>query len=144
MVSKTITVTILQNGPMCAIPVSFDSKAVFGAIRAPVRVTLNGYTFRSTIASMGGKLSVPIRKSNREAAAVSGGDTVKVKIEADLEERKVVAPPDLVAALESNPTAKKSWPKLSYTRQREYVESIENAKKLETRIRRIDKIVKEV
>ena len=144
MVSKTITVTILQNGPMCAIPVSFDSKAVFGAIRAPVRVTLNGYTFRSTIASMGGQLFVPLRKSNREAAAVNGGDTVKVKIEADLEERKVVAPPDLVAALESNPTAKKSWPKLSYTRQREYVESIENAKKPETRMRRIDKIVKEV
>ncbi len=68
MISKTFKATTLREGSMCAIPVTFDPKRVFGKVRAPVKVTLNGYTYRSTIASMGGPPFIPLRKSHREAA----------------------------------------------------------------------------
>jgi len=100
---------------MCAIPVPFDPKEVFGKVRAPVKVTVNGFTFRSTIALMGGQTFIPLRKSNREAAAVEGGDLVKVKISTDTEARIVKAPSDLAKALKAKPNLWKHWGKLSYT-----------------------------
>jgi hypothetical protein len=75
MPHKTVTVTIYREGSLCLIPVNFDPTAAFGKIRAPVKVTLNGYTYRSTIASMGGITGIPLRKSNREAAGLVGGTT---------------------------------------------------------------------
>ena len=91
MVSKTVDVSILQDDGMCAVPIAFDPAAVFGKVRAPVKVTINGYTFHSTIARMGGQTFIPLRKSNRDAASVKGGDRVKVKIEFDPVERTVEA-----------------------------------------------------
>jgi hypothetical protein len=70
---------------MCFIPVPFDPKLVFGKVRAPVKVTLNGYTFRSTITAMGGVTRIPLRKSNREAAGLDGTETLPVRIELDAE-----------------------------------------------------------
>jgi len=64
--ARTVTVTLLHDGSMCAVPVPFDPKAVFGKVRAPVKVTLNGYTFNSTIASMGGVACIPFRRGQRE------------------------------------------------------------------------------
>ncbi len=61
---------------MCFIPVTFDPKTVFGKTRAPGKVTVNGYTYRSTIAAMGGPPCIPLRKSNREAAGLEGGETL--------------------------------------------------------------------
>jgi hypothetical protein len=61
MPTKTFKTTIYRDGPMCFIPVSFDLRAVFGKIRAPVKVTLNRYTYRSTIASMGGTVCIASR-----------------------------------------------------------------------------------
>jgi Domain of unknown function (DUF1905) len=81
MTSKVVKVKIVREGSMCFVPVPFDPKAVFGIVRAPVKVTLNGYTYRSTIASMGGTVCIPLRKSNREAAGLEGGETVDVKID---------------------------------------------------------------
>jgi hypothetical protein len=73
MRSQTITVQIHRDGAMCFLPVPFDQKAVFGKVRAPVKVTLNGYKYRSTIAAMGGVTCIPLRKSNRKAAGLRGG-----------------------------------------------------------------------
>ena len=137
MSSKTYQTTILRDGSMCAIPVTFDPKAVFGKVRAPVRVTLNGYTFRSTIAAMGGPCFIPFRKSHREAAGLEGGETLMVTLELDTEKREVKPPADLVKALKASPGALDRWRALSYTHQREHVEAIEDAKKPETRVRRI-------
>ena len=137
MSSKTFKTTILRDGSMCAIPLTFDPKAVFGKVRAPVRVTLNGYTFRSTIAAMGGPCFIPFRKSHREAAGLEGGETLQVRLELDTEKREVKPPPDLVKALKAQPPALERWRALSYTHQREHVEAIEGAKKPETRARRI-------
>jgi len=141
MKSKIVEVTILSDGGMCAIPVPFDPKDVFGKVRAPVKVTVNGYTFRSTIARMGGVTFIPLRKSNRQAAAIEGGEIVKVIIAADIDARVVEVPADLDRALKGKPGLWKLWTQLSYTNQRESVQSILGAKKPETRERRIESVI---
>ena len=127
---------------MCFIPLPFDPRAVFGKLRAPVKVTLNGFTYRSTIAAMGGPPCIPLRKSNREAAGLEGRETLKIRLELDTDKREVTPPRDLVAALKAIPSAFERWRALSYSHQREHVEAIEGAKKSETRARRIDAAVR--
>jgi hypothetical protein len=129
---------------MCFLPLTFDPKAVFGKVRAPVKVTLNGYTFRSTIAAMGGPPCIPLRRSNREAAGLEGGETLQVRLELDTDTREVKPPADFVKALKASAPAWDRWGELSYTHQREHVEAIEEAKKPETRIRRIDNAVRAI
>jgi len=126
---------------MCFIPLTFDPKAIFGKVRAPVKVTLNGYTYRSTIAAMGGPPCVPLRKSNREAAGLEGGEVIKVRLELDTDKREAKAPADLATALKSTPGMWERWSALSYTHQREHVEAVEGAKKSETRAWRIEKAI---
>jgi hypothetical protein len=135
--SKTFTTTIYRNGGICFIPLTFDPTPVFGKVRAPVRVTLNGYTYRSTIAAMGGPPCIPLRKSNREAAGLEGGETLEVRLDLDVEKREVKPPADLVKALKAAPPRWDRWRELSYSHQREHVEAIADAKKLETRTRRV-------
>jgi hypothetical protein len=142
MSSKTFKTTIYRDGSMCFIPLTFHPKAVFGKIRAPVRVTLNGYTYRSTIAAMGGPPCIPLRKSNREAARLEGGETLDVRLDLDIEKREVKPPADFVKALKAAPPAWARWRELSYSHQREHAEAIEDAKKPETRTRRIAGAVK--
>lgn len=137
MPHKTVNVTIHREGSACYIPVNFDPKAVFGKIRPPVKVTLNGYTYRSTIASMCGVTGIPLRKSNREAAGLTGGEKIAVTIELDAEPREVEPPHDLARALHAGRQRLKKWQSLSYTRRREMAEAIENAKKPATRARRL-------
>jgi hypothetical protein len=141
MISKTFETTIIREGSMCFVPVPFDPKPIFGRIRAPVKVTLNGHTFRSTIAAMGGVVCVPLRKSNREAAGLEGGETIEVTLELDTGTRSVELPADLKDALRAAPPALERWNDLSYTHQREYAEAIEAAKRPDTRRRRIDAAV---
>lgn len=129
---------------MCFIPVPFDPKPVFGKVRAPVKVTLNGYTFRSTIAAMGGTVCLPLRKSNREAAGLEGNETLDVNLELDTDTREVKAPADLVKALKAAPPAWDRWQELSFSHQREYAEAVDDAKKPETRARRIESAVKAI
>ncbi|WP_223966573.1 YdeI/OmpD-associated family protein [Bradyrhizobium sp. RD5-C2] len=136
MTRKMFEATIVLEGGACFIPLTFDPKLVFGKICAPVLVTLNGYNYRSTIASMGGQACIPLRKSNREAAGLKGGETLQVTLELDAEKRTVDIPPDLDKAL--TPAARARWDQLSYTHQREYVEAINEARKPETRARRIE------
>ena len=129
---------------MCFIPLNFDPESVFGKLRAPVRVTLNGYTYRSTIAAMGGPPCIPLRKSNREAAGLQGGETIEVRLDLDTEKREVKPPADFVKALKAVPRAWERWRELSYSHRREHVEAIEGAKKPETRARRIEASVQTI
>jgi hypothetical protein len=142
-VTKTFKAAIVRDGSMCYIPLTFDPKAVFGKTRAPVTVTLNGYTFRSTIAAMGGSPFIPLRKSNREDAGLEGGERIDVRLDLDIEPRVVKPPADLVKALKAA-SAWDRWQELSFTHQREHVEAIEDAKKPETRVRRIERAVQMV
>ena len=137
---KTFTTKLLRDGSMCAIPVPFDPKHEFGRVRAPVKVTIDGYTYRSTIAAMGGPPCIPVRRSHQQAAGIADKNTVTVTVELDTGKREVKAPADLVKALKAA-SAWDRWKQLGYTHQREHVEAIEEAKKPATRSRRIEKAV---
>ena len=137
MPAKTVRVRVFRDESMCMIPVPFDPKPLFGKVRAPVSVTLNGYTFRSTIAVMGGEMFVPFRRSNREAAGLEGGETLSVTFALDEAKREVKPPADLARALKAAPPAWERWREMSFTHQREYAEAVEEAKRPETRQRRV-------
>jgi hypothetical protein len=138
------TGTVKRHGGPGFIELPFDPKAVFGKVRAPVKVTLNGYTFRTTVAAMGGPACVGLRTSHREAAGLEGGETIEVRLDLDEEPRVVTPPADLVKALKATPSAWDRWRELSYTHQREHAEAVESAKKPETRARRIAKAIEMV
>jgi hypothetical protein len=142
VIERSFTTTIISDddSSMCAIEVPFDPREVFGKVRAPVRVTINDHTYRSTIARMGGQTWIPLRRSNREAAKVEGGQTVRVTLVLDEEPRVVRPPADFVRALKAG-KAWGRWKELSFTHQREYAEAIAEAKKPETRQRRITQAV---
>jgi len=141
MVTKAYRTTIVRDASMSYVPVPFDPKTVFGKALPPVKVTLNGYTYRSTICTMGGVTGIPLRRSNREAAGLEGGETLRVHLDLDTDERTVTPPAALVKALKAAPPAWQRWRELSYSHQREYAESIEGAKKPETRARRLQAAV---
>jgi Bacteriocin-protection, YdeI or OmpD-Associated/Domain of unknown function (DUF1905) len=134
---QTFSATVVRDGPSCYVLLPFDPKAVFGTVRAPVVVTIAGYTFRSRIVAMGGPICVGLRESHRRAAGLEGGETVKVQVGLDTAARTVTAPADLLRALKAVPGALDAWKASSYTHQREHVEAIEGAKKPETRERRV-------
>jgi len=112
--------------------------------KPPIKVTLNGYTYRSTVAVMGGKFMVGVNSTVRAESGVQGGDTLDVTIVLDTEERKVTVPDALKKALDKNPAAKRLFESLSYSRQRMHAESIASAKTPETLQRRIDKSISEL
>ena len=105
--------------------------------RPPVRVTLHEHTYRTTVARMGGRFLVPVSAEVRRAAGVTAGDQLDVGIELDDAPRTVDVPADLAAALAEAPAAAQAWEKLAYTHQKEWARSVEDAKKPETRARRI-------
>jgi len=111
--------------------------------RHRVLVTIGGHTYRSTIAVYGGEFMLPLSAANREAAGVKAGDVTEVAIELDQEERTVEVPDDLAQALQEHGVSE-VFAALSYSRQRERVESVTSAKQTETRVRRIAKIVGEL
>lgn len=131
-----------ERSAACAIHFPFDVEQTFGVRgRVPVRGTLNGVPFRSSIFKMGGRHFMVVNRRLREASGVSGGETVSVRIERDTEPRVVTPPADFARALKANGAARAAWDKLNYTHRREHVEHIEDAKKPETRQRRIEKSV---
>ena len=109
--------------------------------RPPVRVTINGQTYRSTVAVMGGKFLVGVSAENRAKTGVAGGDEVDVQLELDTQPREVTVPPDFAQVLTKNPAAQKTFETLSYSKKQAIVLSIEAAKTPETRARRIEKAV---
>jgi hypothetical protein len=138
---RTFKGTLEAEGDGCLIRVPFDVKEAFGKARAPVKVSLGKYSYRSTVAVYGGEYFVGVRRSHREAAGVSAGDTVAVALELDTQPRVVEVPADLKKALARHAGAKVAWEKLSFTHQREHIEAIEQAKKPETRTRRVAKAI---
>ena len=109
--------------------------------RPPVRVTLSGHTYRSSVGSMGGRFMIPVTAEVRQVTGVKAGDQVAIDLELDTEVRSVEVPPDLAAALAADPEAKRFFETLSYSNQRRHVEPIEQAKTDDTRRRRIEKSV---
>ncbi len=132
-----------EGGEVCSINIPFDVEKTFGGRnRVPVRGTLNGAPFRSSVFRMGGDCHfMVVNRRLREAAGVSGGETVPVTMERDDAPRTVTPPPDFARALRASEEARATWDKLSYTHRREHVEHIEEAKRPDTRQRRIEKSI---
>jgi hypothetical protein len=112
--------------------------------RPPVRVTINGYTYRSTIAVMGGRYLLGVNAENRAGAGIAAGDQVDVDIELDTQPRQVAVPAALTTALDHNPAARQRFDELSYSNQLRHALAVDGAKTPETRQRRIDKILQEL
>jgi Bacteriocin-protection, YdeI or OmpD-Associated/Domain of unknown function (DUF1905) len=130
--------TVEREGTGTFVRVPPDVVAKLGSRkRPPVRVTVGGHTFRSTVAVYGDDFYLPLNAANRKAAGVASGDTVDVTIELDEEPRVVQVPDDLAAALAVDTSAAAAFEGLSYSHQREYVEWIDEAKRAETRARRV-------
>ena len=135
--------TVLEqhdNMDATGITIPFDVKEVFGAKRVPVRVSINDAEYRTTVFYMGGRYMMAVPKVFRHAAGIKAGEKITVTMEKDTEKRTVEVPKDLAAALESSRLSE-SFSKLSYTLQKEAVNSVSEAKKEETRARRIEKII---
>lgn len=115
--------------------------ALGGSKRPPVVVTINGFTYRSTIAAYNGVYLLPVSADVRAASGVSAGDELSVTVELDTAERTVAVPADLADALSGSPAARDFFDTLSFSNQRGYVDWIESAKKPETRQARIEKSV---
>ena len=111
--------------------------ALAGGKKPKVYVTINGHTYRSSVAVMGGTSLVGVSAENRAAAGVAAGDTITVDLRLDNDPRVVEVPEDFAAALAANPVAAAAWAKLSYSHQQQHVLAIEAAKAADTRARRV-------
>ena len=127
------------------IPVPVDVVEALGSGKRPkVKVGLNGYTYRSSVASMHGEYMISVSAEVRERAGVAAGDDVVVEVELDTEPRDVTLPPDVVEALNADPRLAARFDELSYSNKRRILLSIEGAKTPETRTRRINKAIEDL
>jgi hypothetical protein len=130
--------TMFPIGNNTGIEVPAEVVTALGAgKRPPVVVNVNGYEYRSTVAPMGGKNLLPFSADRREESGIEGGDAIDVELTLDTAPRTVEIPDDLQSALNSSATATAAWDKLSYTHRKEHVRSVLDAKRAETRARRI-------
>ena len=109
--------------------------------RPPVRVTINGYTYRSTVAPMGGRYLIGVSAENRAGAGVAGGETHDIALELDDAPRVVELPPDFAAALAAEPAARATFDRLSPSNQGYHVTLLASAKTEDTRQRRLEKSI---
>jgi hypothetical protein len=109
--------------------------------RLPVKVTINGYTYRTTVAVYGGKFYLGVRREIGEAAGVAAGDQLTVRLEYDAELRTVDLPDALRAALQADAAMAAAFGRLSYTRKKEFVQWVTGARRPETQRRRMEQVV---
>jgi hypothetical protein len=119
-------------------------EALGGGKRPAVTITINGHSWKSRVAIMRGRYLLGLSNANRKSAGVVTGDEVEVELEIDAGPRVVVEPADFARALDADPIARSTCDRLSYSRKREHVLAIENAKKAETRIRLIERALAEL
>jgi len=112
--------------------------------RPPVRVTINGHTYRNTVAVYGGVFMLGVSAEHRAAAGVQAGDELDIDIELDTAPREVAVPADFAAALDADADARRFFDGLSYSHKQRHVFAIEQAKTAETRQRRIDKAISDL
>jgi hypothetical protein len=109
--------------------------------RPPVTVTINGYTYRNTVAVMNGGYMIGVAGEHRAPAGIVGGEDVDVDLELDSAPREVTVPPELAAALAADPAAKATFDKLSYSNKSWHTLQVTGTNNPETRARRIEKSI---
>ncbi len=130
------------NNAWCFLPVPLDVRKLFGKVRVPVRGTINGFPFRSTIMVLRGQYLIQFNKQLQEGANAKAGDIVKVVFDADHQPRTVKVPRYLSKSLATNKKAKEAYEKLAYSHQKRFVDWVADAKTEETRHRRMEKMTK--
>jgi Bacteriocin-protection, YdeI or OmpD-Associated/Domain of unknown function (DUF1905) len=131
------------RGPAAAVVLDDDQVAVVGegAKRFPVVATVNGYTWRTSVARMGGEFLLGLNREVRASAGAQAGDEVEVRLELDAAPREVEVPESLAAALAADPQARASFESMAFSHRKEYARWITEAKREETRQRRVQQAV---
>ena len=144
MAKKSFTTTISNkvNTVACWIELPFDPKEVFGSMRAPVKVTVREYTYRTTTFKMSGMIFVPFNKAAQAGSNCFGGEKVRVLMESDIAPRIIRPPAELAKVLKDKPALHAAWKSLSYTNKKAMANSIREAKLDETRKRRLANAVR--
>ena len=135
----TLTTTLLARGPAAAVVLNDEQVAAVGegAKRFPVRATINGYSWRTTVTRMRGEFLLGLSREVRQAAGVEAGDEAEVVIELDTAPREVDVPEALAEALADDAAAKAAFEGLAFTHRKEYARWIAEAKREDTRERRV-------
>jgi hypothetical protein len=139
MGSVRLSATLVPRGPAAAVVLDDEVVATVGegARRFPVVATVNGYTWRTTVARMRGEFLLGLNRAVREEAGVEAGDSVDVSLELDTAPREVEVPEALATRLADDPAAREAFNRLAYTHRKEYARWIDEAKRDETRRRRV-------
>lgn len=135
----TLQTTLVARGPAAAVVLNEEQVAAIGegAKRFPVRATINGHTWQTSVSPMRGEFLLGLNRVVREAAGVEAGEAVEATIELDTAPREVEVPSALAGALAADPAASRAFEALSFTHRREYARWIDEAKRSETRERRV-------
>ncbi|MBV9336363.1 MAG: DUF1905 domain-containing protein [Solirubrobacterales bacterium] len=130
---------LVPRGPAAAVVLDDEQVAAIGegAKRFPVRATVNNYTWRTTVTRMRGEFLLGLNREVRESAGVKAGDNVEVAIELDTDPREVEIPEPLARALSADPDAQAAFERLAFTHRKEYARWVGEAKREETRDRRV-------
>lgn len=143
MGSLQLTTTLVARGPAAAVVLDDEQVAAVGegAKRFPVIATVNGYSWRTTVTRMRGEFLLGLNHEVRESAGVEAGDTVEVAIDLDIIPREVDVPEKLTTALAADPAAKAAFEGLAFTHRKEYARWVADAKREETRDRRVTETI---
>jgi hypothetical protein len=140
--SQTFTAKVTPAGNATGVDVPAGVVEAFQAGKRPkVAITINGHTWRSSVASMGGRFLVGISADNRAASGIARDDEVEVTLELDTQPRVVAEPADLAEALDADPQVRDAFNLLPFGLRRKHVTAIEDAKSAQTRQRRITKLI---
>jgi bacteriocin resistance YdeI/OmpD-like protein/uncharacterized protein DUF1905 len=139
MGTARLTATLVPRGPAAAVVLDGEHVAAVGegAKRFPVVATVNDYTWRTTVTRMRGEFLLGLSRAVRQEAGVEAGDTVEVELELDAAPREVELPEALATALADDSKARAAFDRLAYTHRKEYARWIDEAKREETRQRRV-------
>jgi hypothetical protein len=141
MGSLRLTTTLVPRGQAAAFVLDEEQVAALGegAKRFPVVATVNGYTWQTTITRMQGEFLLGLNRAVREGAGVEPGDTVELEVALDRAPREVEVPKALADALAKDSAARATFERLAYTHRKEYARWIDEAKRDETRRRRVSR-----
>jgi hypothetical protein len=126
------------RGAATFVTLPFDVKALFGRARCPVRVTINGHTWRTTTQAYGDGYQIVVNAAARTAASVDAGDSVRVQVKKDDTVRTTEVPPELAVRLRTDADAKDAFEALAPSHRREFARWVGEAKLPQTRVRRAE------